>query len=145
MTKKILVALGISMMSALPMTQASPTSTDSIFNKPIPMEDKIEIDKAFNYFSSKDNKKNPPPVVESEDEEDYNDNEDKNKKNPPPKKAKKKKANDGNDNPPPPPSDEEDFDNPGSKGNKKLKTKVAGSSVKKVKEKEEKRDIKRVR
>ena len=139
MTKKILIALGISMMSALPMTQASSVTTDKDFNHFIPME--VKIDKALTEMNNKDNKNNPPPMMKTDGKEDYND---KDEKNPPPKPPEKNgQAINGSDNPPPPPpSGKDGVNKPDFKSNEKLQTKVDDSSVKKVKEKSEKKKTK---
>ena len=139
MTKKLLIALGVSMMSALPMTQASPMTTDNVFSNLIPMEENVEVDRNFTYLSSKDSKKLSSvtkPDGEHDPKDAPKDKKDKDKKNPPPKPSKKEGTKvDGNDNPPPPHLDENDSNKPGSEPNEKLQTKVDSSVVKKAKEK----------
>ncbi|MBR2179582.1 MAG: hypothetical protein IJ862_04210 [Selenomonadaceae bacterium] len=126
MTKKLLIALGVSMMSALPMTQASPMTIDNEFNHFIPME--VKIDVSVGDSDNKGNKNNPPPMIKTDGKEDHSD-----KTNPPPKPPEKNgQAVNGNDNPPPPPSDRDGANKLDSKPDEKLKPQDGDSSVKKA-------------
>lgn len=136
MIKKILLALGVSMMSTLPMTQASPMSMDSEINCFVPME--VKIDVSINDSDKKDNKNNPPPTMRTEGKEDHTN---KDKTNPPPKPPEKNgQSIDGSNNPPPPPSDKEAKNKPNFNSNEKHQTKVEGSTKEEIKEKKDKKD-----
>ena len=127
MIKKLLAALGISMMSALPMSQASPMSIDSEFSHFVPME--VKIDVSVGDSDKKDNKNNPPPTMRTEGKEDHTN------------KDKTNKSVNGNDNPPPPPSDKDCVNKPDSKHDEKLQPKNGkdnDSSVKRPDVKNEK-------
>ena len=86
-SKKILIALGISMMGALPLTQAASQDQDSIHMKPAFTMEQMSND------SDRDDRKNPPPQMSESD------------------KNSQHMENDKNGNPPPPPpGDESDSD-----------------------------------
>ena len=79
MIKKLLVALGISMMSALPMSQASPASMDNEYSHFVPLE--VKIDVSLSDSDKKYNKNTPPPTMRTDDKEDHKNRD---KTNPPP-------------------------------------------------------------
>ena len=137
MIKKILMALGISMMSAMPLTQASPMTANNEFNF------EVKIDKSFIELSAKDDKNNPPPTFNTDGKEDHLD---KDRTNPPPKPPENDgQAINGNKNTPPP-SDKDNGNKHEPRLNEKFQPKDDDNNVKKadIKDKKDsKTDVKK--
>jgi len=123
MTKKFLIALGISMMSSLPFTQAAPVqiNDNSVIVSMSPLDVGITInnnDKMGNPppkpptdSNNNDKMGNPPPKPPT-DSNDKNDSKDGKKMNPPPQRPDSNNNDNNMGNPPPkPPTDSNDKNN----------------------------------